>query len=73
MTNYTVKVGGGGGVEGGENSSKPTMHHRDLKSPNLFVMTNYTVKVRARGGGCAEGGYVQPVLFGTLRERFTRY
>lgn len=24
---------------------KPTILHRDLKSPNLFVMTNYTVKV----------------------------
>lgn len=24
---------------------RPTILHRDLKSPNLFVMTNYTVKV----------------------------
>jgi serine/threonine protein kinase len=24
---------------------KPTILHRDLKSPNLFVMTNYTIKV----------------------------
>ena len=24
---------------------KPTILHRDLKSPNLFVMTNLTVKV----------------------------
>lgn len=28
---------------------KPTILHRDLKSPNLFVMTNYTVKVRLSG------------------------
>jgi serine/threonine protein kinase len=29
---------------------KPTILHRDLKSPNLFVMTNYTVKVRTEEG-----------------------
>jgi len=31
---------------------KPIILHRDLKSPNLFVMANYTVKV----GGRVEGG-----------------
>lgn len=38
---------------------KPTILHRDLKSPNLFVMTNLTVKV-----GC--------VLFGGGERRAQR-